>query len=197
MVPFDFFFFPLPRTGTISQAAARRTRSAKEYSDLGSTQPSVTTAQLSHSSAPTRSARKRCRVRFPSPFKHAKLWCRSRWKERKSYSLCPVRSLNKMLTGRQSKNVYKGHLFMKQEPNSRKNEFGSHFLALKGTEPAEWQAAARLLLPPLGLRANYFASLNPFLPLSLTEDDRTRTALLTGLFKGSKEMRCRKTLWSV
>lgn len=131
------FFFPLPRTGTISQAAAQHARSSKEYFDLGNTQQSVTTAQFRHSSAPTCPAQKRRNVHFPSPFKRAKCERCLRWQERKSHSLCLVRSLNKMLTGRQSKNGYKVHLFIKQEPNSWKNDFGSHSLALKGTESAE------------------------------------------------------------
>lgn len=135
MVSLDFF--SPPRTGTISHAAAQHARSSKEYFDLGNTQQSVTTAQLSHSSAPIYTARKRCNVHFLSPFKRAKCESHLRWQERKSHSLCLVRSLNKMLTGRQSKNVYKVHLFIKQEPNSWKNDFGSHFLALKGVESAE------------------------------------------------------------
>lgn len=48
-----------------------------------------------------------------------------------------------------------------------------------------------------GLKPHYFASGNLFLPLSPKEDDHTRPTLLTVLFEALKEMRYKKTLFSV
>lgn len=113
-----------------------------------------------------------------------------------SHPLCPVRSLNKMLTRKQSKNVCKVHLLLL----SKSQTLGRIILGLissllKGWIPQNGRQWCKSLLSPRGLAANYFAWVNLWLPFS-KEGDHTRPTLLTGLFGGFK-MRWRTTLWSV